>query len=137
AGDGGTGGSRGGQRLGAGRLERGAESMYAGVGGGEGVIAGQGRLGIAAAEADGAGVARGPVAVGVAGGNGEAAGHAGGDRRREAGDREAARRRRVDGDPRLRASNTRPRQVPDRERLRARRLQDGAEGADALVGGRE
>ena len=57
---------RGGQRLRAGRIERGAEGMHAGVGGGEGVVAGQRGAAVGAGEVDRADVAGGHVAVGVA-----------------------------------------------------------------------
>src|SRR5207248_154615 len=105
AGDRGGDGVGGRQAPGAGRLERGAEGVDAGVGGDERVVGRQGGLRVRAAEADRAGVAGGGVAEGVAGGHRDVVGHAGRGRRRVAADHERTRRGRVDGDARLRAGD--------------------------------
>ena len=75
--------------------QSGIEVGRAVIRGREGVVVGQRGRPIRAGKVDGA---EGPVAVGVAGGNAEGTVISRGDAGREAGNRDAAHRRRVDGD---------------------------------------
>src|SRR5262249_43168596 len=87
-----------GDRLRTGRAQRGAESADAVVAWLESVVAREGRLAVAAGEADGAAVAGGGVAEFILRGDGEGAGHTRRAGRWEASDAEARGRRRSYGD---------------------------------------
>jgi hypothetical protein len=95
------------QRLGAGRVEGGAEGVRAVVGGQEGIVVRQHGLSVTAGEVDGAGVAGDVVPVAVFRRHRERARRAGRDRRRVAADHERGGRSRrgVNHDAALTARN--------------------------------
>src|SRR5947199_4788806 len=106
--------------------------MHARVGSCEGVVIREGSVAVRTREVNRARVAWRRVAIGVLGRDGEEAEDAGGGRRRETADLEAAGGRRVDDNARLLAADRARDRVAGRNELTVLRLQGRAEGMQPL-----
>ena len=124
---------RGGNRLAAGRFQRGAERMHAGVDADEGVVRRQNRNPIATSEMHRACISRGSVVERVLSSDREAMRDTCGGRRRITADEQLIGGGRVDRDARLTAFDGTGRGIGGSERLAAGRFQGGAERVHAVI----